>query len=337
MPLAIDLTCAATTRTLDEPILQLRSVRPEGQATLALADLSPGHLDGWAGYIGGVVWTLLRRGIQLPGLAIEIDSNIPMGAGLASSAALMCSVASSINDLLGLGLSRHDRLEVTLSAENDFFGAATSGMDQLAALYGSAGKVLFCDMRDLDVTPVPFDFRTARLSLLVIDTGISHGNADAEYGVRRAGCEQAARILGVQALRDVTDLKAALGMLRTGPLRGYVRHVVTENLRVLAAAQMLRGGAIDLVGPLMNASHDSLRDDYRVSTAELDLAVETLRGMGALGARMTGGGFGGTVIALLDSDLAHTASAAVRLAFETEGYRGPQAFIVHPSRGAYRA
>jgi galactokinase len=297
MPLAIDLTCAATTRTLDEPVLLLRSVRPEAQATLALADLSPGHPAGWAGYIGGVVWALLRRGIQLPGLAIEIDSNIP----------------------------------------NDFFGAATRSIDQLAALYGSAGNALFCDMRELDVTPVPFDFKAARLSLLAIDTGISRSHAAAEYGVRRAGCEQAARRLGVPALRDVTDLKAALAVLQAGPLRGYVRHVVTENRRVVEAAQLLHGGAIDLIGPLMNASHDSLRDDYQVSTAELDLAVETLRAMGALGARMTGGGFGGTVIALLDSGLADTAFAAVRLMFGARGYPAPQAFLVRPSRGAYRA
>jgi galactokinase len=187
-------------------------------------------------------------------------------------------------------------------------------------------------MRDLDVTPVPFDFKAARLSLLAIDTGISHSHADADYGVRRAGCEQAARSLGVQALRDVTDLEAALAMVQTGPLRGYVRHVVTENFRVLEAAQLLRGGAIDLIGPLMNGSHDSLRDDYRVSTAELDLAVETLRAMGALGARMTGGGFGGTVIALLDRGLADTAFAAVRLMFQARGYPPPQAFLVRPSR-----
>jgi galactokinase len=336
MPLAIDLTCAATARTLDEPVLLLRSVRPGAQARVALADLSPGHPEGWAGYICGVVWALLRRGIELPGLAIEIDSNVPAGAGLASSAALMCSVASAINDLLGLGLSRHDRLEVTLSAENDFSGAATRGTGQLAALYGSAGNVLFCDLRDLDVTPVPFDFRAARLSLLAIDTGISPSHADAEYGAR-AGCEQAAKILGVRALRDVTDLGAALARLQAGPLRGYVRHMVTENRRVLEAAQLLRGGAIDLIGPLMNASHDSLRDDYRASTPELDLAVETLRAMGALGARMTSGGTGGTVIALIDSGLADTAFAAVRLMFQAKGYPPPQAFTVRPSRGAYRA
>jgi galactokinase len=141
----------------------------------------------------------------------------------------------------------------------------------------------------------------------------------------------------MRALRDVTDLETALAKLPAGPLHGYVRHVLTENDRVLAAAELLRSGASREIGPLMNASHDSLRDDYRVSTAELDLAVETLRGMGAHGARMTGGGFGGTVIALVDSDRAHTASAAVSLAFEAEGCRRPQAFVVYPSRGAYRA
>jgi galactokinase len=337
MPLAIDRTCAVTVRTLDEPVLELRSVRAGAQARVALADLSPGHSAGWAGYICGVVWALRRRGIELPGLAVEVDSDIPAGAGLGSSAALMCSAASAINDLLGLGLGRRDRLEVTVSAGSDFAGTRDGGTGQLAALYGSAGNVLFCDLRDLDVTPVPFNFRAARLTLLAIHTGISHPHADAEYGARLAGCEQAARSLGVQALRDVTDLKAALAVLPAGPLRGYVRHVVTENHPVLEAAQLLRGGAIDLIGPLMNASHDSRRDDYLASTAELDLAVETLRAMGALGARMTGGG-PGTVIALLDSGLADTAFAAVCLMFQAKGYPPPQAFTVHhPSRGAYRA
>jgi galactokinase len=270
MPLAIDRTCAASARPLDEPILLLRSVQHHARASLALTDLAPGRPDGWAGYIGGVIWALLCHGIKLPGLAVQIDSNVPIGAGLSSSAALTCSVASCINDLLGLGLDRRDLLEIVVSAENNFVGAPTGGMDQLAALHGKDGNVLFCDMRTLAVTPIPFDLTAAGLSLLAIDTGISHSHAGGEYGARRAGCEQAAETLGVRALRDVTDLGATLAMLPDGPLRGYVRHVVTENGRVLRTAELLSSGAVRQIGPLLNASHaasDAIRQKLRRRTA----------------------------------------------------------------------
>jgi len=334
LPLAIDRTCAATARTLDEPVLRLRSVRPEDQVSMALADLAPGHPAGWAGYVGGVVWALRRRGIPLPGLAIEIDSNVPMGAGLASSAALTCSVAASIDDLLGLALSRPDLLELTVRAKNEFAGTPAGYLDQLAALYGRDRHVLLCDMRSHSIMPVPFDLDAAGLSLLVIDTRISRAHPDGGYAMRRASCERAADILGVRALRDVTELETALAMLPAGPGRGYVRHVVTENARALAASTLLRSRATRRIGPLMNASHDSLRDDFQVSCAELDLAVDTLRDAGALGARMTG--IGGTAIALLDTGLVHPAALAVATAFQAAGYRRPQASTVHPSRGAYR-
>ena len=153
-----------------------------------------------------------------------------------------------------------------MSAENNFVGAPTGGMDQLAALHGKNGNVLFCDMRTLAVTPIPFDLTAAGLSLLAIDTGISHSHAGGEYGARRAGCEQAAETLGVRALRDVTDLGAALAMLPDGPLRGYVRHVVTENGRVLRTAELLSSGAVRQIGPLRNASHaasDAIRQKLR--------------------------------------------------------------------------
>jgi galactokinase len=332
--LAVDRTCAATVRTLRESVLLLRSARPEARAITTLAELSPGRPAGWAGYVVGVIWALRRRGVRLPGLAIEIDNNAPVGAGLASSAALTCSVACALDDLLGLEHGRRELLAVATTAANDFVGAQAEGPGLLAALYGRDGHLLMCDLRSLHATPVPFDLDTKGLSLLAVDTRFSKRLDDGEYESRRAGREQAARILGVTALRDVTDLGAALARLPAGPLRGYVRHVVTENARVLAAADLLRSGSGGRLGPLLNASHDSLRDDYRVSSAGLDLAVDTLRGIGALGARMTDSG---TVIALIDNGLVSTASAAVGLAFAAEGYRRPQAFLVFPSRGAGRA
>ena len=185
--------------------------------------------------------------------------------------------------------------------ENDAVGAPTGGMDQLASLRGEAGHVLFCDMRDLTSQSVPFDPAASGLAVLVVDTRAPHRHADGEYAARRGGCEEAARRLGVPALRDVTeaDLDGALAELNDDELRRYVRHVVTEDARVLAAVEVLREGRVEDLGPLLSASHVSMRDDFRITVPEVDTAVDALHESGALGARMTGGGFGGCVIGLV--------------------------------------
>jgi galactokinase len=208
-------------------------------------------------------------------------------------------------------------------------------MDQLASLNCTAGHALFCDMRTLRAEPVPLDLAGQGLVLLVIDTRAEHQHAGGEYGKRRQGCERAAVQLEVGALRDIDDLDAALTRLPDDELRRYVRHVVTENQRVLETVALLREKRVREIGPILSASHASLRDDYQVSAAELDVAVDAAEAAGALGARMTGGGFGGAAIALVQDDDAEEVSEAVRAAFASGGFRPPRIFAVLPSEGAH--
>jgi galactokinase len=327
LPFAIPAACSATVSATESADVRITSAQREETVTLASDALEPGS-GGWAGYAAGVLWALKRRGISFDGLQIALDSTVPAGAGLSSSAALTCSVATAVNELLA----------ITRSAENDFVGAPTGGLDQLAALYATADHALFCDMRSLHTEQVPFDLADHGLTVLVVDTHAAHAHAGGEYGARRAACERAAALLGVTSLRDVdlAGLRAALSRLPDEELRRYTRHVVTENERVLQTVEKLRVDDYTAVGELLVASHASLRDDYRVTIAELDIAVEELLVAGAVGARMTGGGFGGSVIALVDPDLVPLVTGAVRARFAAEGFTEPTASTVRAAAGAHR-
>ncbi len=337
LPFAIEQGCTATVeRGAGTDVTVTSSQRPD-PVTASLTDLR--HADaGWAGYPIGVVWSMQRRGIDVPALRIHVDSSVPSGSGLSSSAALVCSVASATDDLLRLGLGADELLAITRSAENEFVGAPTGGLDQLAALRCTAGHALLCDMRSLEVRQVPFDLAPAGLALLVIDTRSGHRHATGEYGARRAACERAAGLLGVEALRDieVPQLAGALPRLPEDVLRRCMRHVVTENDRVLQTVALLDRGEVAAIGPLLTASHESLRKDYRVTIPELDLAVASALVAGALGARMTGGGFGGSVIALVPAGRAGACGDAVAVAFERHGYQPPASFLAEAMPGARR-
>jgi galactokinase len=338
LPFAITAACTATVTTAAAAgALHISSAQRDDPVVLDLATLAPGAGE-WAGYAAGVIWALHQRGVTVPALDIAVDSTVPAGAGLSSSAALTCAVATAVNDLLDLDLALSDLLEITRSAENDFVGAPTGGLDQLAALYATADHALFCDMRALHTEQVPFELTDHGLTVLVVDTRAAHAHAGGEYGERRAGCERAAALLGVRSLRDITpdDLDGALARLPDDELRRYTRHVVTENARVLATVERLRAHEYEEAGRLLTASHASLRDDYRVTIPELDVAVEVLLGAGALGARMTGGGFGGSVIALLAETRVADATSAVQARFADEGFRPPSATTVHAAAGAHR-
>jgi galactokinase len=337
LPFALEQGCTATVEPSDAPEITVTSGQRPAPVTVPLAGLRDADVD-WAGYPIGVVWAMRRRGLELPGLRIAVDSSVPVGAGLSSSAALVCSVATAINDLLGFGLDLGELLAVTRSAENDFVGAPTGGLDQLAALNCTARHVLLCDFRSFTVRQVPFDLARAGLTMLVIDTRSQHEHATGEYGARRAACEEAARQLGVDALRDVqvADLDAALTRLSDDLLRRCVRHIVTEDDRVLRTVALLDRGDVAGIGPLLTASHDSLRDDYRITIPELDVAVSTAISAGALGARMTGGGFGGSIIALVPSDAAGACCDAVAAEFATRGFNPPVAFVAEAQAGAHR-
>ena len=337
LPFAIEQGCTATVEATGDDTVTAVSAQRVGAVTAPLSTLDATN-PGWADYVFGVVWALQQGGVDVPGVRVSVDSSVPMGAGLASSAALICAVATAIDDALGLGLRDDELLVVTRSAENDFVGAPTGGLDQLASLRCREGHALLCDFRNLTTQQVGFDLDAAELAVLVIDTKTQHAHATGEYAARRADCEHAARELGVATLRDVhvDDLADALRRLESGALWHAVRHVVTEIDRVTQAFALLDQGELAAVGPLLTASHVSLRDDYRVSVPQLDVAVETALDTGASGARMTGGGFGGCVIALLPHDLIDECQDAVTAAFAARGFTAPQCFRTRPGPGAHR-
>ncbi|MGI8667800.1 MAG: galactokinase [Jatrophihabitans sp.] len=340
LPLAIGAGCTATVSQLDEPVLEVSSVQLGEPIEIGLDELCPEALTGdrrWAGYAAGVAWAMRQRGHALGGVCIELDSDVPTGAGLSSSAALECSVAGALNALFELGLTPAELVSLTRQAENEFVGAPTGGLDQLASVFGEKGKVLLCDMRSLQVEPVGFDLAAAGLTLLVTDTRAPHQHADGQYGQRRADCEEAARQLGVPALRDINleGLADAISRLTDERLRKRARHVITENDRTLAVADLLRTRQLRQIGPLLTASHASMRDDFDNSVPEVDLAVEVMLAFGAYGARMTGGGFGGCVIGLLDPAQARAAVIAIDGAFGGRGYRAPVSFEVSAAAGLH--
>lgn len=350
LPIALPhRTWAAVARRDDDVVRLVSAQEPSGVREVRLADAVPGAVTGWAAYVVGVAWALRASGHAVGGFDLAIDSCVPFGAGLSSSAALEAAVAVALDDLHDLGLSgdvdgtgaaTHDPgravlADVCVRAENDMAGAPTGGMDQAASLRARAGHALLLDCRDGAVRHVPFDLAARGLALLVVDTRAPHSHVDGEYAQRRAACEDAARRLGVASLRDVADDPRgdawALEALAAGAdgdvLVRRVRHVVAEIGRVTAFVAALDAGDVAAVGPLMDASHASLRDDYAVSCRELDVAVDTARAAGAHGARMTGGGFGGSAIALVGAGDVARVAQAVAAAFAAHGLAAP-AFAV---------
>jgi galactokinase len=294
LPFAIPSGVTATVMSRPDDRLLVSSTQWQSVAEVSMTVLAPGAVTGWAAYPAGVVWAIAEMTGQRPGVHIEVDGDVPLGAGLSSSAALICSVAAALNDLWNLGLSRSELVALTRSSENDFVGAPTGGLDQMASLMCTNGHALLLDFRAGTANQVPIDLAAADLAILVTDSREQHSHAVGGYAGRRAACLEAARQLGVDALRDIdlTTLPDAERRLADPVLIRATRHVVTENARVLDTVDLLRAGRIEAIGPLLDASHDSLRDGIAVSTPRLDTAVDAARAAGALGARMTGGGLG---------------------------------------------
>ena len=333
-------------------VLDLDAVGPRG---------APGEVHGWSAYIAGVAWALERDGLgPLSGFDAALVSCVPLGGGLSSSAALECATAVALDEVDGLALAgpacapddagRARLVAACVRAENEVAGAPTGGMDQSASLRCRAGHALRLDCRTGGVEQVPFDLEGAGLALLVIDTRAEHSLVDGQYGARRAACERAARALGVELLADVPpgELDAHLGRLAGCGQAGAeelvrrTRHVVTEIDRtrrlvaLLEDDRPLAGAKLEEVGALMSASHDSLRDDYECTCPELDVAVEAARAAGAHGARMTGGGFGGSAIALVDAGEADAVARAVVRAYAEAGFAAPAFLNALPSGPAGR-
>ncbi|MCX4738665.1 galactokinase [Streptomyces antibioticus] len=340
MPFALPHTALAAVSRRTDGRLRLHSADVEGGvAELDLAALAPGSDDDWTAYPAGVVWALREAGHTITGADVHLASTVPTGAGLSSSAALEVVVALALNDLYDLGLARWQLARLCQRAENIYVGAPTGIMDQTASACCEAGHALFLDTRDLSQKQIPFDLAAEGLRLLVVDTQVKHAHSGGEYGKRRAGCEKGAALLGVDALRDIpfADLDAALARLGDEEeVRRLVRHVVTEDARVERVVSLLESGDTRAIGPVLTEGHASLRDDFRVSCPELDLVVDTAVTAGALGARMTGGGFGGSAIVLTPATEVDTITKTVEEAFAAAGFTAPRVFEAIPSQGAHR-
>jgi galactokinase len=328
--------CAAASRRPDRQlVLTSRQVGGE-PVVLDIDALEPGSVTGWAAYPAGVAWALRQAGYLGGGADVAIDADLPAGAGLSSSAALECSVALALTELYQVPVPRRELADLARRAENEFAGAPTGIMDQLAALLGQAGHALLLDCRTGTTEAVPLDPPSAGLTLLIIDTRARHALGDGQYGGRRQACEAAAAQLGVRSLRDLVDDPGAPARLADPGLRSVCEHVIAEHGRVLRVAGLLRAGDQAAVGDLLTASHRSLRYRFRMSWPQADAAVEAAIDHGALGARMTGGGFGGSVVALVPADREAAVRAAVSSRFGQQHWPVPHYLAAVPSGGARR-
>ena len=342
LPFAIEHRTAAALAVRDDDVIRVASTFSDEPVEVALSELDAaikaGGLD-WAAYPLGVAWALRAASTEgiARGVDIAISSDVPVGAGLSSSAAIESSVVSALNDVWGAGLDRVALARVGRIAENDAVGAPTGIMDQMASMLGRPDAATFLDCRTLEADSVDLGFEAAGLAILVVDTRVEHAHSSGGYRDRRASCEAGAAALGVTWLRDVSvaDLDRARATLDDETFR-RVRHIVTENQRVLDTVAALRADGPTAIGELLTASHASMRDDFEISVPELDLAVDTALEAGAIGARMTGGGFGGSAIALLPREKIADAAAAVERAFAAAGYTAPHIFTVAASEGARR-
>lgn len=332
LPMAIEQRTAVAVRRRADGVVRLRSAG-FADTDVTVADVAARAVPGWAAYAAGVVWALALP--EFAGADLTVTSDVPVGAGLSSSAALECAVALAVAELCGRDTGDAGRATLAsacMRAENDFVGVPTGGMDQQISLRARAGHALLLDCRTGGIRHVPFDPAVHDLAVLVIDTAAPHRLVDGQYAQRRRAVEEAARQLGVASLRDVEDVSA----LRDPMLRRRARHVVTEIGRVREAVTALDAGDVRSLGPVLDASHRSLREDFEVSSVELDSAVDAARDAGALGARMVGGGFGGSVLALCEAGAVEQISRAVLTAAARRGLPRPRFRTVTPAAGARR-
>lgn len=339
LPLGIEQCALVSIRRRADDVIRLASTAA-GRTELVLADAVPGRVTGWAAYVAGVAWAAREAGARASGFDLVLDSDVPMGAGLSSSAAVECATALGLCELWGAPLERLELARLAQRTEVEVAGVPCGLMDQLASCYAEPGCALFVDFQSLEVEVLALPLDAAGLDLLVIDTRAPHQLADGAYAERRRTCERAAAALGLASLREATlpQLEASSALLGALELK-RARHVVSENARVLAAVSALRsvadtapGAALGRLGPLLSASHASLREDFEVTVPHLDVAAAAAEAAGALGARMVGGGFGGSVLALVAQGQLRAVSEAVCAAYAACGWAEPQ--LLHVSAGA---
>lgn len=338
MPLAIEQRAfvAASPRN-DRMVRAVASGHEPQSIDIDAIEVAPPH--GWLAYLAGAAWvagrdhpTRSRHGWDL-----ALVSDVPIGAGLSSSAAITCATLLAMNDLGDWDLDRPELARLAQRVEHDVVGIPCGIMDQTASLRCTLGHVLFMDTRSLECEQVPWPAPETGFTLLVTNTNAPHVLADGQYAQRRRLCEEATRILGVPSLRDATYavLEASANRL-SAEQAACARHVISENGRVLRTRDLLREGRAMEIGPELTASHVSLRDDFEVTVPQLDCAVDAALAAGARGARMTGGGFGGCTIALVDRERADVVSEAIDAAFADAGFAAPEHFLASPSAGAHR-
>ncbi|MBS4728703.1 galactokinase [Mycobacterium sp. SM1] len=332
LPIALPQRTVAAFEPQDTDSITVRSDRMPGSARIPLTT-APGEVTGWAGYVAGVVWALRRRGHPLPGGTMSVSSAIEMGSGLASSAALTCAALGAIASAAGVRIELIEQARLAQCAENDYVGVPTGLLDQLASLFGQPSTAVLIDFRDVTLRPVAFDPDASGAALLLIDSRQRHSHAGGEYAARRFACEHAAAELRVSSLRDVEDV-ASLHAIADPVAARRARHVVTENRRVLDFVAALSDSDFAEAGRILTASHASMRDDFEITTAPLDLIADTAVRAGALGARLTGGGFGGCVIALVPHARVPAVDEAVRRVTRAAGYPQPVITRTHAARGA---
>ncbi|UFS59010.1 galactokinase [Subtercola endophyticus] len=375
LPFAIDRRAYVALGTRDDGLARVSSTFSDEVVELPLADLTPEALTGWSAYPLGVAWALLahptpapapaptiERAIPLPnghfsernrpldepaaqepaaqqdaprGFSLHIHSDVPIGAGLSSSAAIECATAVALNEFWQLGDSAQTLARIGQIAENQVVGAPTGIMDQSASMLGRLDSAVFLDCRSMQAEVVGLGLAANDYEILVIDTKVSHAHATGGYAARRASCELAARTMGVESLRDLgpADLPRMQQQLDDETFR-RARHIVTENDRVEETVRLLETVGPQAIGPLLDASHVSMRDDFEISVPQLDLAVDVAQRGGAIGARMTGGGFGGSALALIPRALRAQLEAGILEAFAQHAFDQPDLFVVQPSDGA---
>ena len=337
LPFAIDRRTYAAVGERSDQLARIASAFTGEEVEFEISQIQRETVSGWSAYPLGVAWSLIQSGAKSQGFDLYVESNVPVGAGLSSSAAIECSVALALNDLWGSGFSRSDLARVGQRAENEIVGAPTGIMDQTASLFGQVDHAVFLDCRTLEAKPTWLALRENGLEILVMDTRVAHRLTDGGYAARRQSCEEAAEIMGVASLRDVTEesLEASRDLLEDVVYK-RARHVVTENERVRQTVELLSASGPKSIGQLMIESHASMRDDFQISISELDVAVETAISEGAIGARMTGGGFGGAAIALIEAGKVAGLRTAVLDKFRDQGFEKPEIFKVTADEGAKR-
>ncbi|QII04196.1 galactokinase [Rhodococcoides fascians A25f] len=334
LPFALPYATAVAVRRREDTVMRAVSTHTDESWTGDLAEIGPGTPSGWAAYVAGVAWALQEHGIG--GVDVAVHSSVPVGSGLSSSAALECSFALALSELFDLQVDRNILIDASIRSENEIAGASTGGMDQNIAMSARPGHALLLDCLDGSTRQIPLDLDASGTRLLVIDTNAPHRLVDGQYGARRKSLDTAYAELGVTTLRGL-DLEQTASRLVDDTLLSRVRHVISEIGRVEQAAELLdRGAAGSELGELMTASHVSLRDDYEVSSPELDSAVDAALRAGAHGARMTGGGFGGSAIALVPSDIVDAVVVEIDSSAARAGLPQPTFLRAEPAGSAHR-